>query len=273
MYVKSMVVTAGKVEDLVNVVQGWWTKHPDGVTRFARMGNRLSKNIKLREGEGLKSVKAKVQSELMINGERENIELTYEMPEWMDVDGSVKHVPIHIRSDDDMDMFLAMKVELHELKFYVVPLPKLMTLQMDEYEVVPVMNEFAFAEVMSKKERQKELLRREGKRRIDEMLGGGDVEGGEVQLSQKRPEAGESSGSMSLSLRTDEYLSGKYGSLTDAFRHYQSMSEAMKMSRASPKSVLPEPEQVGGDEAAEEPQVTRNQIKEFGKKCLWTVCS
>ncbi|VVB14750.1 unnamed protein product [Arabis nemorensis] len=73
---------------------------------------------------------------------------TYEMPQWMDNDGKVKPVPIHIRDDGEMDTFMAMRVDLHELKFYVVPLPKHMTLQIDDFSVIPVNHGFAYAELV-----------------------------------------------------------------------------------------------------------------------------
>ncbi|VVB01712.1 unnamed protein product [Arabis nemorensis] len=66
----------------------------------------------------------------------------------MDNDEKVKPVPIHIRDNVDMDMFLAMRVDLHELKLYVVPLPKHMTLQIDDFSVIPVNHGFAYAELV-----------------------------------------------------------------------------------------------------------------------------
>ncbi|KAG7578982.1 Zinc finger PMZ-type [Arabidopsis thaliana x Arabidopsis arenosa] len=71
----------------------------------------IGRYIRFRKGDGVEPAKTKVIEEFSINKSMEKIELKYEMPEWMDVDGSVKHVPIHIVSDDNMDMFLAMRAK------------------------------------------------------------------------------------------------------------------------------------------------------------------
>lgn len=143
-----MVLVFEMMRDLVRAEQGWWYKSGDGVWRFRRIEDRISKALRLREGEGLESVKNKVYEELIIDRNVESIELTYEMPEWMDVDGLVKPVPIHIKIDDDMDLFMAMRVDIHELKLYVIPLPKSMTLDIDGFAVVSVDHGFADAEVI-----------------------------------------------------------------------------------------------------------------------------
>ncbi|CAE5979869.1 unnamed protein product [Arabidopsis arenosa] len=82
----------------------------------------IGRYIRFRKGDGVEPAKTKVIEEFSINTSMEKIELTYEMPEWMDVDGSVKPVPIHIVSDDNMDMFLAMRVDINEMKLFMVPL-------------------------------------------------------------------------------------------------------------------------------------------------------
>lgn len=50
----------------------------------------------------------------------------------------VKPVTIRIRSDEDMDMFLAMRVDLQELKLYVVTLLKHMNLEVDDFSAILV---------------------------------------------------------------------------------------------------------------------------------------
>lgn len=99
----------------------------------------------------------------------------------MDLDGSVKPVPIHIRTDDDLDMFLAMRVDLRDLKLYVVPKAKGMTLDVEDYHVVKATHGFASAETVrgSEYDREKALL-------------ADCYNGGMLLLTQKATEIGES---------------------------------------------------------------------------------
>ncbi|CAA7026205.1 unnamed protein product [Microthlaspi erraticum] len=104
--------------------------------------------MKLCEGDGIAAVRNKIMAKLHIKEAKEHIQLTYQMPQWMDVDGSVKPVPIHIRSNDDLDMFLLMRTDLHDLKLYVMPLPLNMSIDVEDFRVVPVIHGFALAKVV-----------------------------------------------------------------------------------------------------------------------------
>ncbi|VVB14613.1 unnamed protein product [Arabis nemorensis] len=75
-----MVTLSDILSDLVRVEQGWRRKNVDGVWKFVRLEERLSKGIKILEGEGVEAVRSKVMKELRINDKEEHIELTYEMP-------------------------------------------------------------------------------------------------------------------------------------------------------------------------------------------------
>lgn len=138
-----MKVTIELISDLVRVLLGG--KDDDRVWRFTAAKDRVGKCIRFREGDEVEATKTKVIGELNIDRTSEKVELTYEMPEWMDVDESVKPVPIHIVTDDDMDLFLAMRVDIHEMKLYVVSMPINMTLEIDGFKVVPIMDEFSLA--------------------------------------------------------------------------------------------------------------------------------
>lgn len=116
MWYVGMVFLWEVLSDLVRVEQGWWSKNGNGIWQWVPMVDRLSKGMKLREDNGLMSVCDKIMAELNIDAAREHIQLKYHMPEWMDVDRSVRPVPINIRSDDDLDMFLFMRADLHDLK-------------------------------------------------------------------------------------------------------------------------------------------------------------
>lgn len=144
------------LSDLVRVEQGWWNKDPDGIWQFVPIIERLSKGMKIREGDGLSAVRTKIMTELHIDETSERVELTYQMPKWMDVDGNVKPVPIHIRTDEDLDMFLFMCADLHDLKLYVVPLPLDMTIDVDDFKVVPVTHGYALAEVVKGSEHDRQ---------------------------------------------------------------------------------------------------------------------
>lgn len=170
------------ISDLTRVEQGWWNKDTDGVWQFLVAEDRLSKGMKIKEGESQSTTREKVIKELHIDSTIEDIELTYQMPSWMDVDGSVKPVPIHIRTDNDLDMFLEMRVYLRELKLYVVPMAKGMTLDVEDYRVVKPTHGFASAETVrgSEYDREKAILEEA-------------YDGRCVLLTQKGQEVGESS--------------------------------------------------------------------------------
>ncbi|CAE6014369.1 unnamed protein product [Arabidopsis arenosa] len=163
-----MEVTNELISDLVRVLLGG--KDDDRVWSFTAVKDRVGKCIRFREGDGVEATKTKVIGELNIDRTSEKVELTYEMPEWMDIDGSVKPVPIHIVIDDNMGLFLAMRVDIHEMNLYVVPMPLNMTLEIDGFKVVPIMDEFSFAEVMSKAEIEREKKRREDKEAVDNII-------------------------------------------------------------------------------------------------------
>ncbi|CAA7038243.1 unnamed protein product [Microthlaspi erraticum] len=57
------------ISDLVRVEQGWWTKDPTEVWRFFVASDRLSKEMKIKEGETLAATKEKVRNELHIDSE------------------------------------------------------------------------------------------------------------------------------------------------------------------------------------------------------------
>ncbi|CAA7015043.1 unnamed protein product [Microthlaspi erraticum] len=185
----SMVFLRELINDFIRVEQGWWTKDPNGVWRFFVAEDRLSKGMKIKEGESLLATKEKLLKELHIDSLTEDIELTYQMLSWMDVDGSVKTVPIHIRTNDDLDMFLAMRVDLCDLKLLVVLMAKEMTLDVEDFRVVKPTHGFASAETVlgSEYDREKGILENEG---AGELL----------MLTQRAPDVGESSKSRDASI-------------------------------------------------------------------------
>lgn len=126
-----MEAAKDRIIDLVHVLLGKWDKDDGRVWRFTPARDRDGKCIRFREGDGVDTAKEKVCKELNIKQDVEKVELTYKMPEWMDVDGSVKPVPIHFVTNDDMDLFLAMCVDIHDMKLYVVSMPLNMTLKID----------------------------------------------------------------------------------------------------------------------------------------------
>ncbi|EFH55274.1 predicted protein [Arabidopsis lyrata subsp. lyrata] len=79
-----MKVTIELISDLVRVLLGG--KDDDRVWRFTAAKDRVGKCIRFREGDGVEATKTKVIGELNIDRTSEKVELTYEMPEWMDID-------------------------------------------------------------------------------------------------------------------------------------------------------------------------------------------
>ncbi|CAE6108105.1 unnamed protein product [Arabidopsis arenosa] len=236
-----MEVTDELISDMVRVKVGSWTKDDVGVWRFSPAEGQVGKNIRFREGDGVEAAKTKVVAEFNIDRQREKVELTYEMPEWMDVDGGVKPVPIHIVSDDDMDMFLAMRVDLHEMKLYVVRMPMNMTLEIDGFKMVPLIDEFAFSEVMSKEE-----FAKENRRRLDKEAGDNII------CSQVPREHIGDSGDGPLGWIGGSYAASGFPTLSAACRHYKAASEAVQY-HGSPASVL-EPQ---GSSSSDDNRVTR----------------
>ncbi|CAL9248376.1 unnamed protein product [Arabidopsis halleri] len=205
-----MEVTDNLITDLVRIQQGWWMKDGDGVRRFVEFSDREGKNLRLRKGDSVESTKTKVMAELSIDTTKEKIELTYQMPEWMDVDGTVQPGPIHIITDDDMDMFLAMRVDIHEMKLLAVPMPLNMTLEIDGFKVVPVVTDYSFGEVMSKDELAREVERRAAKDAIDNVI-----------CTQLPRDDGAGGSGSALGWLGNTYLARGFPTLSAAARHYR----------------------------------------------------
>ncbi|KAG7558554.1 MULE transposase domain [Arabidopsis thaliana x Arabidopsis arenosa] len=245
-----MEVTDELISDMVRVKVGSWTKDDVGVWRFSPADGQVGKNIRFREGDGVEAAKTKVVAEFNIDREREKVELTYEMPEWMDVDGGVKPVPIHIVSDDDMDMFLAMRVDIHEMKLYVVPMPMNMMLEIDGFKMVPLIDEFAFGEVMSKEE-----FAKENRRRLDKEAGDNII------CSQVPREHVGDSGDGPLGWIGGSYAASGFPTLSAAWRHYKTAAEAVQ-NHGSPASVL-EPQGSSSSDDNRVTKLTRDLFSDF----------
>lgn len=221
-----MDTTKDLLEGLVRVVLGMWNKDDDALWRFTPARDRDGKCIRFREGDGVIAAKQKVINDLSIDPTVEKVELTYKMPEWMDVDGSVKPVPIHIVTDDDMDLFLAMRVDIHDLKLYVVPMALNMALEIDGFKVVPIMDEYAFAHVMSKAEMDREKQRRADKDAIDNII-----------CTQQPPEHVADSDDGVLGWVGHTYAAGGFATLASALRYYKEVTHA-EQEKGSPVTVL-----------------------------------
>ncbi|CAE5987980.1 unnamed protein product [Arabidopsis arenosa] len=245
-----MEVTDELITDMVRVKLGGWSKDEQGVRRFAGTEGQMGRYIRFREGDGVEAAKTKVIEEFSINTSMEKIELTYEMPEWMDVDGSVKPVPIHIVSDDDMDMFLAMRVDINEMKLFVVPMALNMTLEIDGLKVVPLMDEFAFGEVMSKEE-----LEKEKRQRLDKEVGDNII------CSQVQREHVGDSNDGPLGWIGNSYASSGFATLSAALRHYRTVTVAPQH-QGSPVSVL-EPQSSSSTDDIRVTRLTRDLFSDF----------
>ncbi|CAE5957890.1 unnamed protein product [Arabidopsis arenosa] len=249
-----MEVTNELISDMVRVELGNWEKDDGSVWRFKPLPRKEHKHIRFREGDGLAAAKEKVLGEMGIDRTRGKVELTYEMPEWMDVDGAVKPVPIHIATDDDMDMFLAMRVDIHEMKLYVVPMDLTMTLEIDGFKVVPILDEFAFAEVMSKDDVEKERRRRADK-----------AVGDSIICTQVPPEQVADSDDGPLGWVGHTYAAGGFATLSAALRYYKSNTNANEAGR-SPVTVLnPESSSSTDDHDLRVTRLTRDLFSEFEK--------
>ncbi|CAE5986636.1 unnamed protein product [Arabidopsis arenosa] len=249
-----MEVTNELVSGKVRVLLGTWSKDDGGVWSFTAAAEEHATYIRFREGDGLDAAKAKVIKEMGVDVTREKIELTYEMPEWMDVDGSVKPVPIHIVTDDDMDMFLAMRVDLQDMKLQVVKMPVTMTLEVDGFKVVPILDEFCFAEVMSSADLEKERERRAAKAAVDDII-----------CTQVTPEHVGDSEDGQLGWVGHAYSASGFATLSAALRHYKAAAEEVR-ANASPVTVLDPASSSSTEENGDRvTRLTRDLFTEFEK--------
>ncbi|KAG7534144.1 Transposase MuDR plant [Arabidopsis thaliana x Arabidopsis arenosa] len=249
-----MEVTNELVSGKVRVLLGTWSKDDGGVWSFTAAAEEHATYIRFREGDGLDAAKAKVIKEMGVDGTREKIELTYEMPEWMDVDGSVKPVPIHIVTDDDMDMFLAMRVDLQDMKLQVVKMPVTMTMEVDGFKVVPILDEFCFAEVMSSADLEKERERRAAKAAVDDII-----------CTQVTPEHVGDSEDGQLGWVGHAYSASGFATLSAALRHYKAAAEEVR-ANASPVTVLDPASSSSTEENGDRvTRLTRDLFTEFEK--------
>ncbi|VVB14614.1 unnamed protein product [Arabis nemorensis] len=113
-----------------------------------------------------------------------------------------------------------MRVDLHELKLYVVPLPKHMTLQIDDFSVIPVNHGFAYAE----------LVKGHGKE------SSGSVErvqslADNIVLTQPQPEKGDTRKEKSIAWLGDTHR-GDSGALSSGLKRYKSLCGDTSESRS-----------------------------------------
>ncbi|EFH50591.1 predicted protein [Arabidopsis lyrata subsp. lyrata] len=129
-------------------------------------------------------------------------------------------------------------------------MPLNMTLEIDGFKVVPLMDEFSFAEIMSKEE-----LEKEQRRRLDKEAGDNII------CSQVPREHVGDSDDGQLGWIGNSYASSGYATLSAALRHYKTITAAPQH-QGSPVSVL-EPQTSSSTDDNRVTRLTRDLFSDF----------
>ncbi|KAG7594112.1 Zinc finger SWIM-type [Arabidopsis thaliana x Arabidopsis arenosa] len=114
------MVLIRELEHRVVAVQiGHWERDAIGKWRFEQDPNERQRNMRLREGDGIDTITTMLKQEYNISDVKTRLKLTFRWPSWMLLvdDGTTR--PQTIKTDNDMDLFLSMKVDVADLILFV----------------------------------------------------------------------------------------------------------------------------------------------------------
>ncbi|CAA7025523.1 unnamed protein product [Microthlaspi erraticum] len=102
---------------LVRVVNGRWARTSDCGWLFIANERNAAKKLRIREGNGYSRNKQIVVDGFGLSSGDGDVCLTFQWPEWMDVDSAAwkKTCPVTITNDEAMDIYFAMVAEKKEL--------------------------------------------------------------------------------------------------------------------------------------------------------------
>ncbi|CAE5959303.1 unnamed protein product [Arabidopsis arenosa] len=99
---------------VVRLVPGEWKKDENGFFEHVSQMDGFALAVRLREQDGFAKVVMAVKEKLMLRPE-DDIELTYQWPQWMMGPDWRRANPIDILDDEDMTLFMAIRADLDEV--------------------------------------------------------------------------------------------------------------------------------------------------------------
>ncbi|CAE6008760.1 unnamed protein product [Arabidopsis arenosa] len=100
---------------LVRLVRGEWRKDDEGRYEHVSALEGFTMAVRLRETDGYNKVVTAVKERLALR-ETDDIELSYQWPQWMMGPEWKRADPIYILNDEDMTLFMAIRADLEEPK-------------------------------------------------------------------------------------------------------------------------------------------------------------
>ncbi|CAE6074138.1 unnamed protein product [Arabidopsis arenosa] len=99
---------------VVRLVPGEWKKDENGFFEHVSQMDGFALGVRLREQDGFAKVVMAVKEKLALRPE-DDIELTYQWPQWMMGPDWKRANPIDILDDEDMTLFMAIRADLDEV--------------------------------------------------------------------------------------------------------------------------------------------------------------
>ncbi|KAG7567381.1 Zinc finger SWIM-type [Arabidopsis thaliana x Arabidopsis arenosa] len=103
---------------LVRLVRGEWRKDDEGRYEHVSALEGFTMAVRLRETDGYNKVVTSVKERLALR-DTDNIELSYQWPQWMMGPEWKRADPIYILNDEDMTLFMAIRADLEEVHLRV----------------------------------------------------------------------------------------------------------------------------------------------------------
>ncbi|KAG7543587.1 hypothetical protein ISN45_Aa07g034900 [Arabidopsis thaliana x Arabidopsis arenosa] len=103
---------------IVRLVRGEWKKDDDGCFEHVSALEGFTMAVRLREMDGYEKVVSTVKERLAL-AENDDVELSYQWPQWMMGPDWKRANPIHILDDEDMTLFMAIQADLEEVHLRV----------------------------------------------------------------------------------------------------------------------------------------------------------
>ncbi|CAE6074681.1 unnamed protein product [Arabidopsis arenosa] len=103
---------------VVRLVRGEWRKDDEGCYEHVSALEGFTMAIRLRETDGYNKVVTAVKERLALR-DTDEIELSYQWPQWMMGPDWKRADPIHILNDEDMTLFMAIRADLEEVHLRV----------------------------------------------------------------------------------------------------------------------------------------------------------
>ncbi|KAG7599567.1 Transposase MuDR plant [Arabidopsis suecica] len=117
-YMKYMMAAAYSMSMVVRLVRGEWRKDDEGCYEHVSALEGFTMAVWLRETDGYNKVVNAVKERLALR-ETDDIELSYQWPQWMMGPDLKRANPIHILDDEDMTLVMVIRADLEEVHLRV----------------------------------------------------------------------------------------------------------------------------------------------------------